>query len=87
VGRVVPYFSRAFGDQYAVVSWRLLCEKGLEDADRIIAHLDDVRPTSVVRFDTHEAAVRYLDSRQQREAVCPMCDQPKDRPARKTDVR
>jgi hypothetical protein len=55
-----PYYSRAFGDQFAVVSLERLDELGIQNLSQIVAHLDGLRPASVVRFDTFDEAERYL---------------------------
>ena len=60
---IKPYYSRAFGDQYAVIPMGLLSEMGLEEASGIVAHMDGVRPSRVMRFDTSEQAERYLARR------------------------
>lgn len=57
---VRPYYSRAFGDQFAVIPRHLMDELGLLERTRIYAHLDDLRPARVVRFDTQDEAERYV---------------------------
>ena len=57
---VKPYHS-VFGAQFGVFPLDMLSEKGLEDRTAIYANLDDIRPSTIVRFDTQEQAERYVE--------------------------
>lgn len=58
---VVPYYSRAFGDEFAVIPESKLDEHGYQDATSIFAHLapPELGPTRVTRFKTRDQAERY----------------------------
>lgn len=61
---VVPYYSRAFGDEFAVIPESKLDEHGFQDATSIFAHLapDALGPSRVTRFKTQEEAERYKNN-------------------------